>query len=207
MVEPESDVLLTAAYWTGRFAHNAVTGELLWEKRDDDTRIADNSPVFFKGRFFYASPGHIMEVDPLSGKELVKHAINYTINNNSRPVVTDKLFIVGTTDKGVAAFDRENGYKELWNFKTNPALIYTAPYTKDFQMTVESGAFLDRVAITGEEVLYFGANDGYLYSVNARNGVFRWRINLGAPVLGNIVVSEGVLYASDFAGNVWAVQL
>jgi outer membrane protein assembly factor BamB len=148
-----------------------------------------------------------MEVDPLSGKELVKHAINYTINNNSRPVVTDKLFIVGTTDKGVAAFDRENGYKELWNFKTNPALIYTAPYTKDFQMTVESGAFLDRVAITGEEVLYFGANDGYLYSVNARNGVFRWRINLGAPVLGNIVVSEGVLYASDFAGNVWAVQL
>ncbi|HBG24648.1 MAG TPA: hypothetical protein DDX10_06255, partial [Rikenellaceae bacterium] len=137
VVEPESGVLLTAAYWTGRFAHNAVTGELLWEKRDDDTRIADNSPVFFKGRFFYASPGHIMEVDPLSGKELVKHAINYTINNNSRPVVTDKLFIVGTTDKGVAAFDRENGYKELWNFKTNPALIYTAPYTKDFQMTVE----------------------------------------------------------------------
>ncbi|HBZ24754.1 MAG TPA: hypothetical protein DEO54_00760 [Rikenellaceae bacterium] len=236
MVEPESDVLLTAAYWTGRFAHNAVTGELLWEKRDDDTRIADNSPVFFKGRFFYASPGHIMEVDPLSGKELVKHAINYTINNNSRPVVTDKLFIVGTTDKGVAAFDRENGYKELWNFKTNPALIYTAPYTKDFQMTVESGAFLDRVARSGEslrdggergvapgsgvegevapgsgveyeEVIYFGANDGYLYSVNARNGVFRWRINLGAPVLGNIVVSEGVLYASDFAGNVWAVHL
>ncbi|PKP07463.1 MAG: hypothetical protein CVU10_07975 [Bacteroidetes bacterium HGW-Bacteroidetes-5] len=207
VVEPESGVLLTAAYWTGRFAHNAVTGELLWEKRDDDTRIADNSPVFFKGRFFYASPGHIMEVDPLSGKELVKHAINYTINNNSRPVVTDKLFIVGTTDKGVAAFDRENGYKELWNFKTNPALIYTAPYTKDFQMTVESGAFLDRVAITGEEVIYFGANDGYLYSVNARNGVFRWRINLAAPVLGNIVVSEGVLYASDFAGNVWAISV
>ncbi|MDP3453276.1 MAG: PQQ-binding-like beta-propeller repeat protein, partial [Bacteroidales bacterium] len=142
VVEPESGVLLTAAYWTGRFAHNALTGELLWQKRDDDTRIADNSPVFFKGRFFYASPGHIMEVDPLSGNELVKHAINYTINNNSRPVVTDKLFIVGTTDKGVAAFDRENGYKELWNFKTSPGLVYTAPYTKDFQMTVESGAFL-----------------------------------------------------------------
>lgn len=249
VVEPESGVLLTAAYWTGRFAHNAVTGELLWAKKDDDTRIADNSPVYFKGRFFYASPGFIMEVDPLSGNELVKHKINYTINNNSRPVVTDKLFIVGTTDKGVAAFDRENGYKELWNFKTNPGIIYTAPYTKDFQMTVESGAFLDRVAISGEsvrnggdisksgsvvggvasyvgdgvvggergvapgrvveyeEVLYFGANDGYLYSVNARSGVFRWRINLGAPVLGNIVVSDGVLYASDFAGNVWAVSV
>ncbi|MDZ4058921.1 MAG: PQQ-binding-like beta-propeller repeat protein, partial [Bacteroidales bacterium] len=58
-----------------------------------------------------------------------------------------------------------------------------------------------------EEVLYFGANDGYLYSVNARNGVFRWRINLGAPILGNIVVSDGILYTCDFAGNVWAISL
>lgn len=205
VVEPESGVLLTAAYWTGRFAHNAATGELLWSKKDDDTRIADNSPVCFKGMFFYASPGFIMEVDPLTGNELVKHKINYTINNNSRPVVTDRLFIVGTTDKGVAAFDRENGYKELWNFKTNPGIIYTAPYTKDFQMTVESGALLHPG--TSGDVLYFGANDGYLYSIDAVTGVFRWRINLGSPVLGNIVMSDGVLYVSDFAGNVWAISV
>lgn len=211
VVEPQSGVLLTAAYWTGRFAHNAATGELLWQKKDDDTRIADNSPVYFKGKFFYLSPSYIMEVDPLSGQELVKHKINYTINNNSRPVVTDKLFIVGTTDKGVVAFDRLNGYKELWNFKTNPGLVYTAPYTKDFQMTVESGAFLDAGAqgeANGSEgVVYFGANDGYLYSVNATTGVFRWRINLGAPILGNIVVHKRVLYASDFAGNLWAINI
>ncbi len=205
VVEPESGVLLTAAYWTGRFAHNAATGELLWSKKDDDTRIADNSPVCFKGKFFYASPGFIMEVDPLTGNELVKHKINYTINNNSRPVVTDRLFIVGTTDKGVAAFDRENGYKELWNFKTNPGIIYTAPYTKDFQMTVESGVLL-HPGISGD-VLYFGANDGYLYSIDAVTGVFRWRINLGAPVLGNIVMLDGVLYVADFAGNVWAISV
>jgi len=205
VVEPESGVLLTAAYWTGRFAHNAASGELLWSKKDDDTRIADNSPVFYKGRFFYASPGYIMEVDPLSGTELVKHKINYTINNNSRPVVTDKLFIIGTTDKGVVAFDRENDYKELWNFKTNPGIIYTAPYTKDFQMTVEGGALLHRDSLG--EVLYFGANDGYLYSIDAVTGVFRWRINLGAPVLGNVVMEDGVLYVSDFAGNMWAIKI
>jgi outer membrane protein assembly factor BamB len=241
VVEPKSGVLLTAAYWTGRFAHDAATGELLWEKRDNDTRIADNSPVYFKGSFFYLSPGYIMEVDPLSGEELVKHKINYVVNNNSRPVVTDNMLIVGTTDRGVVAFDRQNGYKELWNFKTNPGLFYTAPYTKDFQMTVESGAFLvadDQAGFPvgvggsgaagvygvdgvdgvyggddGDDgverggVVYFGANDGYLYSVNATTGVFRWRINIGAPILGNIVESDGVLYVSDFAGNLWAVEI
>lgn len=201
IVEPESGVLLTAAYWTGRFAHNAKTGELLWQKRDDDTRIADNSPVHFKGKFYYASPDYIMEVDPKTGEEHLKHKINYTINNNSRPVVTDKLFVVGTTDKGVVAFDRENGYKELWNFKTNPGLIYTAPYTKDFQMTVESGALLL------ENVIYFGANDGYLYSVDANTGLFKWRINIGSPILGNIVNENNTLYFSDLGGNLWALEI
>lgn len=201
IVEPESGVLLTAAYWTGRFAHNAQTGELLWQKRDDDTRIADNSPVYYKGKFLYASPEYIMEVDPQTGEELIKHKINYTINNNSRPVVTDKLFVLGTTDKGIVAFDRENGYKELWNFKTNPGLIYTAPYTKDFQMTVESGALLL------DNVIYFGANDGYLYSVDANTGVFRWRINIGSPILGNIVSENSTLYFSDLGGNLWAIKI
>ncbi len=142
-----------------------------------------------------------MEVDPVSGEELVKHKINYTVNNNSRPLVTDNLFIIGTTDKGVAAFDRLNGYKELWNFKTNPGLFYTAPYTKDFQMTVESGVAMH------DNVVYFGANDGYLYSLYADTGVFRWRINIGAPILGNILIVGDVLYLSDFAGNMWAVEI
>jgi len=200
VIDPVSEVLLTGAYWTGRFANDAVSGRLIWEKRDDDTRIADNTPVAYNGSFFYTSPEYITEVEPHSGKELLKHKINYTVNTNSRPVVTDKYYIVGTADKGVVAFDRGNSYKELWNVKTNPALIYTAPYTKDFQMTVESGSLL-----VGEK-LYFGANDGYLYGVNVTNGSFRKRLNLGSPILGNIVDDGEILFVSDFGGNLWAVK-
>ena len=201
VVDEKSGVLLTAAYWTGRFAHDITTGKLLWEKRDDDTRISDNSPVVFGGHFFYASPGYITEVDPRTGEENLKFKISYVINSNSRPLVTDKYYITGTADKGVVAFDRTAGYKELWNFRTNPAIFYTAPYTKDFQMTVESG-----VALSGNE-LYFGANDGFLYCVDVRNGTFRWRLNLGAPILCNIVIDGGVLYVTDFGGNMWAIKI
>jgi outer membrane protein assembly factor BamB len=201
VVDEKSGVLLTAAYWTGRFAHDITTGKLLWEKRDDDTRISDNSPVVFGGHFFYASPGYITEVDPRTGEEYLKFKISYVINSNSRPLVTDKYYITGTADKGVVAFDRTAGYKELWNFRTNPAIFYTAPYTKDFQMTVESG-----VALNGNE-LYFGANDGFLYCVDVRNGTFRWRLNLGAPILCNIVIDGGVLYVTDFGGNMWAIKI
>ncbi|OFX77897.1 MAG: hypothetical protein A2X19_07260 [Bacteroidetes bacterium GWE2_39_28] len=201
IVDETNNILLTAAYWTGRFAHDATTGKLIWEKRDGDTRYADNSPVLFDGKFYYASPGFITEVDPMSGEELMKFKIDYRINSNSRPLVTEKYYITGTTDKGVVAYDRSNGYKELWNFKTNPALLYTAPYTKDFQMTVDGG-----VALKGNN-LYFGANDGYIYCVDVRNGRFIWRINTGSPILGNLVIEGETLYIADFAGNLWAVKI
>lgn len=201
VVDEKSGVLLTASYWTGRFAHDINTGKLLWEKRDDDTRISDNSPVVFGGHFFYTSPGYITEVNPLTGEELLKLKINYTVNSNSRPLITEKYYITGTSDKGVVAYDRTAGYKELWNFKTNPAILYTAPYTKDFQMTVESG-----VALNGND-LFFGANDGFLYCVDVRNGTFRWRLNLGAPILCNVVTDSGVLYVTDFGGNMWALKI
>lgn len=201
VVDAGSEVLLTGAYWTGRFANDAISGKLLWEKKDDITRISDNSPVSFDGYFFYTSPEYITQVDPHSGKELIRQKINYTVNTRSRPLVTEKYYIVGTADKGVVAFDRGNSYKELWNIKTNPALIYTAPYTKDFQMTVESGC-----ALAGEKV-YFGANDGFLYGINVTNGTFRKRIELGSPILGNIVIEGETLFVSDFGGNLWAISL
>lgn len=201
VVEQKSGVVLASGYWLGRFAQDISTGKLLWQKKDDDTRICDNTPVVFDNLFFYTSPNFITVVNPVSGEELVKQKINYTINSNSKPLVTDKYFIVGTTDKGVAAFDRKNGYKEIWNFKSAPALLYTAPYTKDFQLTVESG-----VATDGE-CIYFGANDGFIYCLNITNGLFKWKIELGSPILGNIVIENNVLYCCDFGGNLWVIKL
>ena len=206
IVDEKNGVLLTAAYWTGRFAHNVKTGELLWEKRDSDTRYCDNSPVLFNGRFFYASPSFITEVDPVSGEELLKHRIDYRINSNSKPYVSEKYYITGTTDKGVVAFDRTNGYKELWNFKTNPALFYTAPYTKDFQMTVDGGVAV-KITEGDNGRVYFGANDGFIYCVDLKTGRFIWRFNAGTPVLGNLTIEGDILYVADFGGNVWALEI
>lgn len=194
-------VLLTAAYWTGRFAHDAATGELLWQKRDDLTRNCDGSAAVYDGKFFYTSPTHIFEIDPRTGEELNSVAQPYTLLSVSKPLVTDSLFITGTADKGVVAFNRTDGYKQLWNFKTNPALFYTAPYTKDFQMTVESGCAMHNGNV------YFGANDGYLYCVDARTGTFRWRQNIGSPVLSNIVIDRDELFLVDFAGNLFNIDI
>lgn len=201
VAEPRSGVLLSAGYWSGRYAHDAESGKLLWEKKDNITRYADNSPVAFDGSFFYTSPNYITEVDPKTGEERVNIRIPYTVNSYSKPFVNDKYYIVGTTDKGVVAFNRKEGYKEMWNFRPNPGIFYTAPYTMDYQLTVESSPFLHSGNV------YFGANDGYLYCIEAESGAFKWRFNLGTPVLTSPVIENGILYIADFAGNMWALQI
>jgi outer membrane protein assembly factor BamB len=201
VVEPGSGVLLTAGYWSGRYAHKASDGKLIWEKKDNITRYTDNSPFAFGGSLFYTSPNYITEVDPLSGEERAKVKIPYTVNSYSKPVVTDRYYIVGTTDKGVVAFNRQEDYKEIWNFRPNPGIFYTAPYTMDHQLTVESSPLLYSGGV------YFGANDGYLYCVDSDTGVFRWRFNLGTPVLTAPVIENGILYIADFAGNLWALRI
>ncbi|MFA6335443.1 MAG: hypothetical protein WCX48_07795 [Bacteroidales bacterium] len=52
-----------------------------------------------------------------------------------------------------------------------------------------------------------------------RNGLFKWRKNPGAPILGNIVIERGssgekgssvegdILYVNDFGGNLWSIFL
>ncbi len=201
VIEPGTGVLLTAGYWSGRYAHKAETGELLWEKKDNITRYSDNSPVAFGGSLFYTSPSYITEVQPLTGEERVKIQIPYTVNSYSKPLVTDRLYVVGTTDKGVAAFNRAEGYKEIWNFRPNPGIFYTAPYTMDHQLTVESSPVL----YSGK--IYFGANDGYLYCVDAQSGYLNWRLNIGTPLLSSPVIDSEILYVADFAGNLWALRL
>lgn len=201
VVEPGSGVLLTAGYWSGRYAHKASSGKLLWEKKDNITRYTDNSPTAFGGSFFYTSPNYITEVDPISGNERARILIPYTVNSYSKPLVTDKYYIVGTTDRGVAAFNRQEGYKEIWNFRPNPTLFYTAPYTMDHQLTIESSVIL----YSGN--VYFGANDGYVYSLDVETGAFRWRFNVGTPVLTSPVIENNILYVVDFAGNIWAIRL
>lgn len=194
-------VLLASAYWTGRFAHDALTGGLLWQKRDNETRNCDGSPTVHDGKFFYTSSHCLFEVDPETGEELKRVKLPYDLYAVSRPVVTDSLVIFGTADKGVVALDRTADYKQLWNFRTAPALFYTAPYTKDFQQTVESGCALHRGRV------YFGTNDGYLYCLEAATGRFLWRLDTGAPVLSNVVVKGDRLYLNNFSGQVFCIDI
>ncbi|TFH47934.1 MAG: hypothetical protein E4G92_04405, partial [Bacteroidia bacterium] len=72
----------------------------------------------------------------------------------------------------------------------------TTPYSKPNAATVETSP------LPVENMIIFGASDGYLYAVDRDNGRIITKINLGAPVLGKVCLEDNFLYVADFSGNI-----
>lgn len=190
-------VVVTNAYWTGHYAHDVKTGALLWRKNDALNRYADSSPVLMDdGNIIWFNQTAIEIFEPRTGKVLKSVETGLKFASRSRPLITEELIIIGTYSDGISAYDRES-LKQRWNYKTNPALIYTGPYSKDYQMTVEGSPIL-----CGEFVLT-AANDGYLYLIDTATGQYRWRYNLGLPSLNDPVSDGEAIWIVDMGGKVF----
>lgn len=193
-------VALVSAHWNGLFAHDAKDGKLLWKKNDSKIRFRDGSPVIYDGLVYLASSDGLFLINPKSGDVLKSAEVEVSFNSACAPVVTPKMVYVATADKGVMAFDRLT-FKPVWTYMTRPAMFYSVPYYQDFQNSVETSPVLIG------ETLVFGASDGYLYGVNAENGRFQWKRNLGAPIFSSPAVSGDALYVADFSGNLYCFKI
>ncbi len=192
--------LLTNGYWVGRYCYDAATGGFLWEKKDYDNRYSSCTPAVLDTTFVYSGYGAIMQVGARSGEVLKFQKYPYIFNTRSEPLIIDGQIFVGTSNNGMLAVNMED-MGQAWNFLTEPAVIYTSPYTKNREKTVESSpaAWRDNVI--------FGANDGYVYCLRRSSGLFIWSLRVGLPVLCKPKVCGDLLYLTDFAGNIYCYQL
>lgn len=194
-------VVLASSHWNGLFAHDVNDGRLLWKKQDSKIRFRDGSATIYDGNIYLASRDELFLINPKSGDILKSvEQPGITFEGACAPVVTDRMVYVGTADKGVVAFDRRT-FKPVWTYATRPAIFYSVPYYQDFQNSVETSPVL----IGG--TLVFGASDGWLYGVDAENGRFRWKRNLGAPIFSSPAVSGDALYVADFSGNIYCLKI
>lgn len=191
-------IVHTGGFWGARHATDAKTGKTLW--RFSDSR-AMSSLTSYKDKLYFTSSSSIYEVHPRTGKTLRVANVDFHFSTASQPIVTDKFIIVGTTNKGVAAFNRET-LQPVWNFNTKPALVYTAAYSQNQEKTIESTLILK------DDILYFGASDGYLYAIDYSTGVFKWKYNVGSPILSKITINDdNDLYVNDLGGTLYKFKM
>jgi outer membrane protein assembly factor BamB len=193
-------VLCVNAYWVARYGFDAATGELLWQKSDPETRYSTGTPVYHGGKWYYTAYQSLVEMDPRSGVESKMVKQGHIFNTRSRMLIKDGVVVVGTSNHGMTGY-RLDDFSQIWNATTMPALIYTSPYTKSYEMSVEGDPVLYK-----DSVIY-GANDGYVYCSTIDKGAYVWRYEMGLPVLANPVVDGEYLYVVDMGGKLVKLSL
>lgn len=193
-------VLCVNSYWVARYGFDASTGELLWEKRDSENRYSTGTPVYKDGKIYYTAYQTLVEMDPKSGEETKRGKQGHIFNTRSRMLIKDDMVVVGTSNHGMTGY-KLSDFSQVWNTTIMPALIYTSPYTKSYEMSIEGDPVL-----FGDNFIY-GANDGYVYCNTIEKGSYVWRFEMGLPVLATPVIDGEYLYLLDMGGNLVKLTL
>lgn len=191
------DKLIVNSHWDSLAALDIESGKALWNNKDEDIRFRSSTPIAVDNNtLLVADDDAIMLVDMNSGDITSKTNFEeYSFSSSANPALIDGIAYIPTSNDGIVAFDLDSK-KLVWHFETGESILFTAPYAGEGKKIVESTPVID-----GETVI-FGANDGFIYTVNAKSGELVEKKQAGSAVLGIIAVNGDEIYAGTFDGYV-----
>jgi outer membrane protein assembly factor BamB len=158
---------------------------LPWGHETGDYYIA--SPVLAGNGvvIFGAGDGSVRALEEKSGKSIWRTEIGERIR--STPAVADGMVFVGTIEGRLHALALKDGAAR-WKFDTEGTKLDSAKYGFDRRSIQSSPA-------VSNGVVYFGARDGWVYAVGARDGKERWRYDHQISwIITSPAVADGVVY-------------
>ncbi len=189
------DRLIVNSHWDSLAALDIESGKALWDNKDEDIRFRSSTPIAVDDNtLLVADDDAIMLVDMNSGDITSKTNFEeYSFSSSGKPALMDRIAYIPTSNDGIVAFDLDSK-KLVWHFETGESILFTAPYAGKGKKIVESTPVID-----GENII-FGANDGFIYTVNAKSGGLADKRQAGSAVLGKIAVNGDKIYAGTFDG-------
>ncbi|MGN1421307.1 MAG: PQQ-binding-like beta-propeller repeat protein [Eubacterium sp.] len=191
------DKLIVNSHWDSLAALDIESGQELWSNDDEDIRFRSSTPVAIDDKtLLVADDDAVMLVSLDDGSIVSKTNFQgYSFSSSGQPAYLNGVAYIPTANEGIIAFDTES--KEmLWNFKTEEGILFTAPYVGKGSKTVEASPRIDGNS------LVFGANDGYLYSIDIKTGSLICKKQAGSAILGKSAVTDNRIYAAAFNGYV-----
>ena len=144
--------------------------------------------------FFQSSIDHKGQIDshytPSLSKQWMKPIVNsskpYAPQEYASPVAgNNKVYFASLRGEGVRAYDSVKG-EPIWHFE------------------VEKG--VESSPAIYEEKIYFGANDGNLYCLNANDGSLIWKYDSGAEILASPIAEGGMLFFASANNLLYALD-
>jgi outer membrane protein assembly factor BamB len=143
-------------------------------------------PPIFVGGVLYAvnNSGFAFALDAKTGETIWERRIG-RLNASSPTYYKHRLYIVNLVPGHIVKLNPKNG-KVIWK-KRLPNRVESSPVVVD-------------------RSIYFGCEDGKLYSLSTVNGNIRWATQLSGPVKAAPAYYGGHLYVGDYGGSMNAVD-
>jgi outer membrane protein assembly factor BamB len=107
------------------------------------------------------------------------------------PLLVEHRLYAGTAEGSLVCLDAESG-RILWRYE-----LPVNRTMKGIRSTPASDGSL----------IVFGADDGFVYALDALLGTLRWRRDTGAPVMAPVALSDGRAFVANLAGTFICVNL
>ena len=153
--------------------------------RYTDRPLLEFPPVLARGRLYFVNnSGYAIALDADTGRRLWRRRIG-RLNASSPVYHKNRLYIVNLVPGHIVKLHARTG-RVLWR-RPLPGRAESSP------------------VVVGRSV-YFGSENGQLFSLSTRNGNVRWATTLGGPVKAAPAYYGGVLYVGDYGGYMNAVE-
>jgi len=202
------------------YALNAKTGAREWRNKLPDYEKYSgvySSAAYADGAVYYAGKNGILySASAKSGGR--NWAKRFESSVYSSPVVKDSTVYISSYNRTLYAIDARNG-KVLWRKNLENNLVYATPSVTGDRLYVglKSGGsevgdykFPDEInsspVVAANGFLYVGCDDGALYAVDTRSGVFAWKYMTEGSVQSSPAVLDGAVYIGSKDGSIYAFE-
>lgn len=188
--------LIVNSHWDSLSALDISNGKELWSNDDSNIRFRSSTPICIDNNLLVADSNAIMLVNGENGELISKKEFDeYDFSSSGQPLFENGTAYIPTANSGLVAYDLANE-NILWNCQTKESILFTPPYKGKGSQTVESTPILHNDSII------FGANDGFIYSVNIKTGEVEKTYSMGSAVLGKVLLDNERIYAGCFDGYI-----
>lgn len=155
----------------------------LW--RYTERPLLEFPPIYVGGTIYAVNnSGFVFALNAKTGEKIWERRIG-RLNASSPTYYKHRLYIVNLVPGHIVKLNAKNG-AIVWK-KTLPGRAESSPVVVD-------------------NSVYFGCEDGKLYSLSTVNGDIRWGTQLGGPVKAAPAYDDGKLYVGDYGGDMNAVE-
>ena len=195
----DGKVLVFGTHWRAIRAVSLCDGELLWE--NTEARDAVASPLICGDVLYVPSRTALYKLSMKTGETVASRQYEPSVSFNTvaTPLMFDGVLYVATANRGILAIDPDT-LDIVREYPVGNALLPSGEYFGRTQTVASSPMILDGC-------LVFAAADGVIYFFDPTSCDPLREILVGEPILSDLTVADGKIYAATAKGKILAYSL